>query len=254
MTKSRPGIKLESVYLDIPLRRRTSRGFIRQRRARIESRGSAESTGLGRPNVFRALEDLNLELSEGQRLVLLGANGAGKTTFLRLLAGIFPPTKGLVEVAGHVRSLLDLNVGIDPQMSGKEAIFARGLLLGFSPSALRRKMDEIIDFADIGDFIHLPTSTYSSGMLLRLATSVSLAFPADVLLLDEWLVVGDKAFSEKIQTRLNSYLSSTSLLVMATHSREISRNYGTHSLVLEGGRISDFGRCGDVADRYFENG
>ena len=181
---------------------------------------------------------MNFTLSEGDRLGLMGHNGSGKSTLLRVLAGVYEPTSGYLDVRGRIASLLDISVGMDPEASGIENIYLRGLLLGLGKEEIRQKIEEIVDFSELGDFIDLPVRTYSSGMSMRLAFSIATCVEADILLMDEWLSVGDADFVKKAEERLKSLVRKTPILVMASHSPEVIREVCTRVIRLEGGRVA----------------
>ena len=185
----------------------------------------------------RALDGVSFELSEGERLGLTGHNGSGKSTLLRVLAGVYEPTEGTLDVRGRIASLLDISIGLDSDSSGLENILLRGLLLGLSKEEIRRKTDEIIEFSELGDFIELPVRTYSSGMSMRLSFSIATCVDADILLMDEWLSVGDSDFVKKAEDRLKSLVRKTPILVMASHSPEVLKEVCTKVVRLESGRV-----------------
>jgi len=185
----------------------------------------------------RALDGISFELKEGDRLGLTGHNGSGKSTLLRVLAGVYEPTGGSLSVQGRIASLLDISIGMDPEASGLENIFLRGVLLGLSKADIQKKTEEIIDFSGLGDFIDLPIRTYSSGMSMRLAFSIATSVEADILLMDEWLSVGDADFVKKAEDRLKALVNKTPILVMASHSPEILKEVCSRVMRLEKGKI-----------------
>ena len=173
---------------------------------------------------------------------LTGHNGSGKSTLLRVLAGVYEPTGGILKISGSVASLLDISIGMDPEVTGLENIFLRGLIMGLTRDQIKKKVEEIVDFSELGNFIDLPVRTYSSGMSMRLAFSISTSIEADILLMDEWLSVGDADFVKKAEVRLKSLVKKTPILVMASHSPDILKEVCTRIIRLDGGRIVD----GDV--------
>lgn len=193
-----------------------------------------------RINVVKAISDLNLYVQDGERISVLGHNGSGKSTLLRAIAGIYPPTDGTVRVVGDVSTMIDPALGIDPEASGYENIYTRGLFLGKSKEEITIALNEIIEFSELGDFISLPVRTYSSGMVMRLAFSIATAFKPDILLLDEWLSVGDTQFREKAAERLGAFVNSASIVVLATNDEELAARVSTRMIRLEHGcLISD---------------
>jgi lipopolysaccharide transport system ATP-binding protein len=199
--------------------------------------GGRISSDAGGVVVVRALDGISFELKEGDRLGLTGHNGSGKSTLLRVLAGVYEPTGGSLSVQGRIASLLDISIGMDPEASGLENIFLRGVLLGLSKTDIHKKTDEIIDFSGLGDFIDLPIRTYSSGMSMRLAFSIATSVEADILLMDEWLSVGDADFVKKAEDRLKALVNKTPILVMASHSPEILKEVCSRVMRLEKGKI-----------------
>jgi lipopolysaccharide transport system ATP-binding protein len=164
-----------------------------------------------------ALKNISLEINSGERVGLIGHNGAGKSTFLKTVAGLYPISSGHLQVEGQVRSLFDLSLGFEPDASGRENILYRGLLLGLSPRFMRKKEEEIVAFADLGDFINYPIKTYSAGMQVRLAFAISTAVGGDILLLDEVIGAGDANFMAKAKSRITSLIEQAEIMVLASH-------------------------------------
>ena len=197
-----------------------------------------------------ALRDVTLEVSEGERLGVLGRNGAGKSTLLRTMAGIYPPLSGVVTTVGRVRALFDLSLGFEPDATGRENIFFRGLLLGEKPEAIRKKMAEIAEFTEIGDFLDVPVKCYSSGMLVRLAFAISSAIEGDILLLDEVVAAGDLHFQEKAKKRLLEMIDRSRLLVLVSHDLGAIREICNRAVWLDGGKVRMDGLPADVVAAY----
>jgi lipopolysaccharide transport system ATP-binding protein len=187
--------------------------------------------------VIQALCDLSFEFSRGDRIGLVGHNGSGKTTLLRVLTGIYEPVRGQLDVTGRVSSLLDLSLGMDHEATGYENIVLRGVLMGLPPSAIEKRVDEIAEFSELGDYLSMPIRTYSSGMLLRLAFAASTTIAPEILLLDEWLSVGDADFREKAERRLVEMIESSAIVVLASHDVSLIRRFCSRTLKLEHGRI-----------------
>lgn len=201
--------------------------------------------------VVRALQDLDFTFADGDRVGLIGHNGAGKSTMLRVLSGVYAPTQGQVLRQGSVSSLIDVSLGIDHEATGRENIFLRGALLGLSKSEINARLDEIIAFSELGEFIDMPVRTYSSGMHLRLAFSVSTVIRPEILLMDEWLAIGDEGFQHKAEARLAELVESTKILVIASHSRDLIMKNCNRVLWLEHGSIKMDGTPDDVCAAYF---
>ncbi len=173
------------------------------------------------PHSVTALNNITLDLKDGDRLGVMGPNGAGKSTLLRTLAGVYLPTSGTIEVKGRVASLIDISLGMDGEATGYENIRMRGIMMGLSLKQIRSMEDDIADFSGLGDFLHMPIRTYSTGMHMRLGFSVSTAVDADIILMDEWLSVGDSEFILKAEKRLENFIKRSSILVIASHSNDL---------------------------------
>lgn len=171
--------------------------------------------------VIQALRDVSLDLKDGDRLGIVGHNGAGKSTLLRTLAGVYPPTSGVYTRTGTIASLIDPMLGIEMDATGYENITIRGLILGISHREMTRLVPEIAEFSGLGDYLEMPVRTYSTGMLMRLGFSIATAVRSDILLMDEWLSVGDAEFKQQAEERLRAIVSSTGILVLASHSRDL---------------------------------
>ena len=185
----------------------------------------------------RSLDHLTFEIDAGERVALVGHNGSGKTTLLRTLCGVYLPTFGNLSVSGRVVSLLDINLGMDPDGTGYENIMMRGIVMGLSPKQIATRLDDIAEFTDLGQYLTMPIRTYSTGMQMRLSFAISTSVDADILLMDEWLSVGDAEFQEKAATRLAQLVDRTPILVMATHSMDLVKKVCTRTIRLEHGRI-----------------
>ncbi|WP_454634172.1 ABC transporter ATP-binding protein [Bradyrhizobium cenepequi] len=191
----------------------------------------------GQIHHIHALKSISVEIKAGERVGLLGHNGAGKSTFLKMVAGLYPISGGERIVEGRIRSLFDLSLGFEPDASGRENILYRGLLLGMSPKKMREIEDEIVRFADIGEFIDYPIKTYSAGMQVRLAFAVSTAVEGDVLLLDEVIGAGDAAFITKAQGRIRDLIEKSEILVLASHDFVSLKSMCDRGLVFHHGEI-----------------
>lgn len=187
--------------------------------------------------IVRALDNISFNFEDGDRVGLLGHNGSGKTTLLRAIAEIYRPSEGTLTINGSVMSLLNINVGSEAEATGLENIYMRAAVMGYSKKKIQPKVKEILDFADIGDFINLPLRTYSSGMQLRVKFAVSTSVYSDVVLLDEWLSVGDKDFVNKASERLNDLISHSKVMVIASHNREFLETICNRIITLEHGKI-----------------
>jgi len=213
------------------------------------STGGKIGQDAGRHIVVTALDGLSFNFEEGARVGLVGHNGSGKTTLLRVLSGVYAPTRGELKVQGRVASLLDVSMGLDPDATGFENIYLRGILDGLKPAKIRDKIDEIADFSELGDYLNLPVRTYSSGMMLRLAFAISTSVEADILIMDEWLSVGDAAFSVKAEQRLKKIVGKAAIMVIATHDPNLIDRVCNRKIGLEHGRIVSDEKIASTGDQ-----
>src|SRR5262245_26420844 len=197
-----------------------------------------------------ALRDISLMLGDGDRLGLIGHNGAGKSTLLRVMAGIYEPLSGRAQISGTVASLTDITMGMNPEATGYENIVLRGVFLGLQVREVRRMIPDIEAFTELGEFLKLPLRTYSSGMLLRLAFAVTTAVVPEVLIMDELIGAGDAAFVVKATARLNQMISSSRILVIASHDVETIRRLCTKAALMQTGRIVRIGPVEEVISAY----
>ncbi len=200
--------------------------------------------------VVQALRDISFSLAPGDKLALVGSNGAGKTTLLRCLAGIYEPNVGRVSTRGRLSALLDVSLGMNPDMTGRENILLRGRYLGIDRAAIARMQDDVASFTELGEFLELPVKLYSSGMSLRLAFAMATSSRPDILLMDEWLLAGDAKFVEKAHARIEAFVSGADIVVMSTHNDSIVRQWATRVLYLDQGRIVRDGPANEVLDEY----
>ncbi|HET6290020.1 MAG TPA: ABC transporter ATP-binding protein, partial [Amycolatopsis sp.] len=213
--------------------------------------GGKIGTGAKVP-VIEALQDVSLSLREGDRVGLVGHNGAGKSTLLRLLSGIYEPTRGSARVVGRIAPVFDLGVGLDPEVSGHENILIRGLFLGMSRRQMEKRVDDIADFTEPGDYLSMPLRTYSAGMRVRLALGVVTTIDPEILILDEGLGAIDAAFLAKARERLVDLARRSGVLVFASHADELLRELCTTALWMDEGRIRARGSLEEVLAEYHE--
>jgi lipopolysaccharide transport system ATP-binding protein len=242
-------IHLENVEVDFPIFNASSLSL--KNRVLKAVTGGRISTRHDGHVVVRGLDGINLRLDSGERLGIIGHNGAGKTTLLRVLSGIYHPTGGRAIIHGHCTSLIDIGLGIDPEATGRENITLRGTLMGLSPREINALMDEIIDFSGLGEFIDMPFRTYSSGMQMRLAFSVSTTIRPQILIMDEWLSTGDQEFQQRAKQRMNEIVESTEILILASHSKDLLLNNCSRVIWLEHGKIRMDGPVDEVVAQYF---
>lgn len=240
-------ITLNAVCVDIPIYDATGRSMKSQlirigRSSQIENNRGVV--------IVRALNELSFSLEEGDRVGLIGHNGAGKSTLLRVLAGIYQPTSGVISREGKTIPLLDLSLGMEENCTGYQNIRMRGLLLGMSSAEIEQKTSEIADFTELGDYLKLPLRTYSSGMRVRLAFSISTAVDAEILLLDEIIGAGDASFIHKANARLSAMRNSSKIVVLASHDNNVIRQFCNKALWMEHGRLLAFGETEQVVCEY----
>lgn len=187
--------------------------------------------------VLRALNDVSFSLQPGDRLGLIGANGAGKSTLLMILAGIYQPTFGNITVKGRIDALFNIGLGFRPEATGRRNIVLRGLINGWSNDLINERMDEIIEFSELGEFIDMPYKSYSQGMAARLAFSIATAVTPEILLLDEWIGAGDTEFQQKAKTRMQSLVKEAGIMVIASHNHNLLKQTCNKIMHMEHGRI-----------------
>ncbi|MFB6460413.1 ABC transporter ATP-binding protein [Bradyrhizobium tunisiense] len=201
-------------------------------------------------HLITALSGVNLDIRAGDRLAIIGANGAGKTTLLRVLAGIYHPTAGSIDVLGRRLSLFDLSAGFDEEATGYENIMRRGLVIGARRAEIDARRAEIAEFTELGDRLDLPLRTYSSGMMLRLIFAVATAVEGEIVLLDEWIGVGDQQFRKKARQRLDEIVARAGILVLASHDVDMIKSTCNRAILLEQGRITADGTTEEILGRY----
>lgn len=204
-----------------------------------------------RAEKFWALKDINLEISKGETVGIIGRNGAGKSTLLQIIAGTLQPTTGNVEVNGRVAALLELGSGFNPEFTGHQNIFFNGRILGLSQDEIESRYDQIVEFADIGDFIHQPVKTYSSGMFVRLAFAVQANIDASIVIIDEALAVGDVFFRQKCYARLEKLRSSGASILLVSHSMPDIEQHCKRSILLDRGVTKFIGSSSDATSQYY---
>lgn len=208
--------------------------------------GSFDSSGH-----VHALNDISLEINEGDRLAIVGHNGAGKSTFLRLISQIYAPTSGKLEIKGKISGLYEFATGFNMEQNGWDNIYLRGLMQGQTPKEIIDKMPEIAEFSELGSFLNMPVKYYSSGMFLRLSFAVSTAIEPDILLLDEALAAGDASFIEKAKKRMDDMMKISKILVLVTHSMQAAIDMCNRCIWLERGRVIMDGAPKEVTEKYY---
>jgi lipopolysaccharide transport system ATP-binding protein len=241
-------VKFDNVGIEFPIYSSHGRSF--KRSVLQYTTGGRIGLSASQRVVVSALNDISIVAEHGEHIGLIGHNGAGKSTMLRALAGVYEPVRGTISVCGRVASLIDLTLGMDMEAIGYENIRIRCMLLGLKPEEINTHIDEIADVTELGDFLAMPVRTYSSGMMLRLAFAISTSITPDILLMDEWIGAGDASFVKKAQARLQSLLGRTGILFIASHSEGIIKDNCTRALWFEKGAIRSDGAPADVWREY----
>ena len=242
-------ITLDKVCLDFPVYNADARS-LKSSLVNVATGGQLRAGNKGGITV-RALDDINLKIEPGERVGLVGHNGSGKSSLLRVLNGVYRPSSGTLSVDGEIGSLIDINIGINPEATGLENITTCAALMGIPKSTIVEKLPDIIDFSELGDYISMPVRTYSSGMQMRLMFSIATTMKPQILLMDEWLSVGDESFVKKAEERLGKLVSETDILVFASHSRKTITSTCNRLIWLEHGRIKADGNVETIANEYF---
>ena len=215
--------------------------------------GSKKFNTFEKDGSVHALRDLNFAMKDGDRVAVIGHNGAGKSSLLKMLAGIYPPSSGNLMVDGRISSMFELATGFEMESNGWDNIYLRGLMLGEKPADIKAKMKEIAEFSELGEFLNMPVKYYSSGMFLRLAFSVSTAIEPDILLLDEVVAAGDAAFIDKATQRMNQMVNTAKIMVYVTHSMVQAKDMCNRCIWLERGNLMMDGTPEDVTKAYIES-
>lgn len=237
-----PSIVLEHVDLEFQVgaeRHDTIKSALHNRlRRRVESR------------TVKALQDVSLSIKSGERVGLIGHNGAGKSSLLKVMAGIYPTQRGVVHAEGHVCPMFEFVTGFEMEATGWENIRTRALLLGMSPKEVDQKIDDIAAFSNLGEFLDIPVRHYSTGMYVRLAFATLTAVDPQILLLDEVMAAGDAAFIESARRRMNELMERANIVVFASHSLDVLPTFCNRTLLLNHGRIVADGPTADVVTRH----
>lgn len=230
--------------------------FKTQRSKRIKDiliPGSDKFSKFNDNGTVHAIKNFNLSIKDGERVAIIGHNGAGKSTFLKMISGIYPPTSGEMKVEGRISSLFEFATGFEMEQSGWDNIYLRGLMLGETPKQIMSKMKEIGEFSELGDFLNMPVKYYSSGMFIRLAFSVSTTIDPDILLLDEALSAGDAAFIDKANKRMQDMVSNAKIMVLVTHNMSSAIDLCNRCLWFEKGDIMMDGEPKKVVHEYLNS-
>ena len=199
---------------------------------------------------FYALKDVSFEVKKGEILGIIGRNGSGKSTLLKVISGIYVPTVGTVKTGGRIATMLELGSGFDFELSGVENIFLNGAILGFGEDFLKAKYQEIVDYAGLGQFIHQPLKTYSSGMVMRLAFSIATLIEPEILIVDEILAVGDEEFQQKSRDRMMELIHGGATVLMVSHNLDQIETMCSRAIWLNNGIVEQTGEAHEVCEAY----
>uniref|UniRef100_UPI0022E30814 ABC transporter ATP-binding protein n=1 Tax=Enterocloster aldenensis TaxID=358742 RepID=UPI0022E30814 len=202
---------------------------------------------------FLALKQVDLKVKKGEAWGIIGTNGSGKSTLLKLICGILKPYKGNVAIKGTIAPLIELGAGFDSELTARENIFLNGAVLGHSERFMKEKFDEVVDFAELRDFLDMPIKNYSSGMAARLGFSIATVVQPDILIVDEVLSVGDYAFQQKCEARMHGMLENGTTLLYVSHSIESVRSLCNKALWLDKGNVRMNGDVMEVSQKYMES-
>lgn len=240
-----PSITLDNVSLNFPIYDSESRSLTSSV-SKVIPVGGIIQRKKGKRTSILALNNITASFEEGDRVALIGHNGAGKTSFLKLLAGFYEPTAGTLRREGRVSTLINLMAGLDINVSGYENILLCGMLYGLKRQEVVDKVKGIAEFSELGAYLDMPVRLYSSGMVLRLAFSICTSIDSEILLLDEWIGAGDNAFIKKTQERLSEMVFNSTIMVFATHNPDAARMLCNKAMYLEHGRLLKYGNVEDV--------
>ncbi len=201
---------------------------------------------------FWGLRGIDLQLREGDRLGIIGRNGAGKSTLLKVISRIYRPTEGKVGVKGRIAPLIEIGAGFNPELSGRENAFLNGSILGIPKKTIKERMDSIVQFSELEEFIDMPIKYYSTGMNLKLAFTLATEIPPDILILDELYAGGDAAFIGKANVRLQNFVSSSKILILVAHNLEYIQQFCNRVVVLDHGKIVADGDPARMIQKYLD--
>lgn len=208
--------------------------------------------GIKRTDIIRAVDDISFSVQKGKILGIVGRNGSGKTTLLRSIAGIFRPDEGYIDTKGNRVSLMAIGIGFNPNNTGRENILKSGMLLGCDLEYVKERMDEIIEFSELGDFIERPVRTYSSGMYSKLSFAVTAILDTDIMLVDEVLSVGDEHFRKKSYKKMEELMMSNRTVLIVSHATDTLKKFCDEILWINDGKYMKLGSTDEVLEKYDE--
>ncbi len=232
--------------------RRVSKRFQLREGATLREFLPAVLKGQGWSEPFYALRDVTFSIARGETVGIIGRNGSGKSTLLKLIAGVMAPTTGDVQIRGRVSPLIELGAGFHPDLTGRENVFLNACILGMSGKEIRERFDDIVNFAELWDFIDTPIKRYSSGMYVRLGFAVAIHSDPEILLVDEVLAVGDAHFQEKCLAKMQEFRSQDVTIIVVSHSLELVEQFCQRAMLIDGGHLVEDGQPQAVIPRYLE--
>lgn len=225
---------------------------VRSLSKKVFSPFTSQASPLSASEDFWALKDVSFEVKQGDRIGIIGRNGAGKSTLLKILSRITEPTTGSIRIKGRVASLLEVGTGFHPELTGRENIFLNGAILGMHREEIRRKFDEIVDFAEIEKFLDTPVKRYSSGMYVRLAFAVAAHLEPEILIVDEVLAVGDAQFQKKCLGKMEDVGREGRTIIFVSHNMDAIKSICSVGLLIDGGKLMSLGKVGAVQEKYYD--
>lgn len=201
-----------------------------------------------------ALKNISIEFHQGERVGIIGRNGAGKSSMLKVISGIYKPTSGKLTIQGNIQPLIEIGAGFDPEFTGRENIYLNGYMLGFSKEQIKQKEAEIVQFAELGEFIDVPVKYYSSGMSVRLAFTIATSIEPEILAFDEMLAAGDVEFIQKAKSRMDELVSKAKMLILVSHDLNMVASLCTKVLVVHQGQICFIGKPEEAIQFYLNKG
>jgi ABC-type polysaccharide/polyol phosphate transport system ATPase subunit len=239
-------INLKDVVVDFPIVNASTQSL----QLRLFQTLGGKLTSHHKTVVVQALDGVDLALKDGDRLGIIGHNGSGKTTLLRVLAGVYPPTRGFATIEGSISSFTDLALGMDPESTGWDNIIFRCAFMGMGFREAQRVSPAIAEFSELGEYLNLPTRTYSTGMFLRLAFAISTSIEPEIVIMDEMISAGDAQFIEKAKRRLREVVNKANILALASHQMTVIQGICNKVVWLDHGKIKEFGPTDRVVEAY----
>lgn len=246
-------INLKNISLDFPVYEANSLSIRNTFKNVGRDLISRSKISMENRSIVKGLTDINLSIKHGDKVALLGSNGSGKTTLLKLIAGIYSPTLGNIEKKGKINCMLDIGFGFEPDATGYENIYLTNIFQGIQKKDIDIMLSEIEEFSGLGEFLNMPFRTYSSGMQARLAFSCAVANSPEILLIDEFFSTGDKDFLKKSEKKVLEMMSSSSILIFASHNLEMLKKICDKGILIKDGKVDDYGEINNIIEKYIDN-